>query len=194
MKGLLTSARSLGRPGTSSRLPAVYGSQDTGEGRRLHERNVDHRLECRPAIVGSGIAWFNEFSRDVPALGDAIGHNLPALIWDRGIVLRLPPGRDAQIERRLGNRTAAAVTSGDAGAASVMVPPIAGSRAQAAPTGASPAGARNRFPHRKQQHAHSSHQPPASTIGTISGQSSVALIGSPGHSRDLPARGAGGRV
>jgi hypothetical protein len=48
----------------------------------LPTQTIDHRLKRWPVIVGSGVAGLNAFSRDVPAFGDEISRNLPALIGD----------------------------------------------------------------------------------------------------------------
>jgi hypothetical protein len=53
-----------------------------GEGRRLHQRRINDRLKRWSAIIRGGVAGLNEFSRDVPALGNAISRNLPTLIRD----------------------------------------------------------------------------------------------------------------
>jgi hypothetical protein len=59
----------------------------------------DHLLEDRSAVVRSGCATFDELcSRDM-ALGTAPSLQLPALVRNGKIVLRLAAGGDPHVER-----------------------------------------------------------------------------------------------
>ena len=49
----------------------------------VHQCGTNHRLKYCPAIIGGGVARLNQLGRDVPAIGEAIGGELPPLIGNR---------------------------------------------------------------------------------------------------------------
>jgi hypothetical protein len=60
----------------------------------------NHLLENRPAVVNGRCPRLDELADDFVALTLAPGLELAALVRDRKIVVRLPPCRDAHVERR----------------------------------------------------------------------------------------------
>jgi len=77
------------------------------EGRSPTGARLDHPLEFRPAVIGSGSARFNTGLDKLAAARRAVRFTLTLLIGDRDFVLGLPRRGDAQIpsgSRRHGHR------------------------------------------------------------------------------------------
>ena len=69
------------------------------ERRAARGRHVEKALQFRAAVVRAAQAGLDEFDGDIPAAGRAIGERLPPLVGDRQVGFRLPPGRDAEVQR-----------------------------------------------------------------------------------------------
>nr|WP_255367418.1 hypothetical protein [Caulobacter sp. UNC279MFTsu5.1] len=84
--------------------PGKRVHEDRVEGRRLGQARLDHGLETRTLVIGGGVARLDELGHDTEALGRGVGGELPSLIRDREIAVRLAGCGDAKIERgvRLG--------------------------------------------------------------------------------------------
>lgn len=82
-----------------SEEPREAMNDDDGEHRRLCHGRFDHGLESRPPIVRRRIARLDIFACDFPAFGEALVFDLPTLVGNGQVVVGLPAGRDAQIER-----------------------------------------------------------------------------------------------
>jgi hypothetical protein len=79
--------------------PAEGMNKDDIERRIARGGQIEQTLQFRAAVVRSAHAGFDEFYSDVPAAGGAISERLPPLVRDRQVGFRLPPGRDAKVER-----------------------------------------------------------------------------------------------
>ena len=82
-----------------ARKPAEGMDDNDIERRAARGRHVEQALQFRAAVVRAARAGLDEFDGDIPAAGGAIGERLPPLVRDRQVGFRLPPGRDAQVER-----------------------------------------------------------------------------------------------
>jgi hypothetical protein len=71
---------------------------DRVEHRRLGGRGVDHALELRPPIIGSGCAGLDILGNNLPAARGAVSLPLAALVWNREVDVGLSSGRDSQVE------------------------------------------------------------------------------------------------
>ncbi|KRB43167.1 hypothetical protein ASE02_20395 [Phenylobacterium sp. Root700] len=65
---------------------------DHVEGRRPEHGRFDHRLERRPAIIGGGVAGFDELFGDVPVLPGAVSLKLAALVGNGEVTFGLTAG------------------------------------------------------------------------------------------------------
>ena len=73
--------------------------EDDIERRAACSCHVEQALQFRAAIVRAAHAGLDEFYGDIPAAGGAIGERLPPLVGDRQVRFRLPPGRNAEVQR-----------------------------------------------------------------------------------------------
>ena len=79
--------------------PAEGMDENDIERRAARGCHVEQALQFRAAVVRAAHAGLDEFYGDIPAAGGAIGERLPPLVGDRQVGFRLPPGRDAEVQR-----------------------------------------------------------------------------------------------